>query len=288
MGSYYLAPRAATCYKQVVWALECVNACKAAIHANERHHGDHHQSGSTWVPQNTTFSRAHCPPPTPRSERSAYIVRAALGHGCHKLEKGCDKTCRFCCNLSCCPDDRPSPLFLSYTLLVNLPIAGLAAVAAIVSFTSDEEDDGDCDLFIPPGVWYIVSALLALFFCVFAIRIYSRFSHKRKPPSGGDIETGHHHHRHEKCARASCLRLHACHDRFFRCESDHQKRHALRRRPPAMSVRAGDQHNDKCTAAMCRLQLCPHTHHTYTATPKNVCYESVSYTHLTLPTTPYV
>lgn len=82
-------------------------------------------------------------------------------------EKACAATCGFCgkcCGM--CPDERPSPLFLTYTTLINLPMAAYAIWAGATVFSEP------CEMWIDPGPWLIVAACLSVFFILFALRIY--------------------------------------------------------------------------------------------------------------------
>lgn len=115
-------------------------------------------------------------------------------------EKACSGVCSLCCKLKCCPEDRPSPIFLTYTLLLNVPLGILALVLGITAFTKDVTDNPGCDFFVHPGAWLLISAALSLFFCLFALRVYRTFSKTAPPP---DIEAGG---SHEQCAPTS---LHA-------------------------------------------------------------------------------
>ena len=93
---------------------------------------------------------------------------AALGHCCSGMEKCCSKGCSSICGLKCCPKNRPSPIFLSYTLLFNVPISVIALVTAIQAFG----DDCGGDPWIKPPTYNLVMTGLSAFFIAFAIRVY--------------------------------------------------------------------------------------------------------------------
>jgi hypothetical protein len=95
-------------------------------------------------------------------------------------ERTCEATCSFCSHLQCCPKNRPSPLFLSYTVLVNLPLLALAIATGVHAFIKKVIDRPGCGYFIHPGIWLLVAAALSTFYILFAIRIYHTFS---KPPT---------------------------------------------------------------------------------------------------------
>jgi hypothetical protein len=102
-------------------------------------------------------------------------VLAAIGYCCLGCERACEATCSLCsraCCHGCCPRDRPSPVFLNYTLVANVPIAAIAIIVAIISFINGATDKHGCDMFIHPGAWLLIQAALAIFFIAFAVRIY--------------------------------------------------------------------------------------------------------------------
>jgi hypothetical protein len=115
--------------------------------------------------------------------------------------------CHFCCNLGCCcGKERPSPIFLTYTFLVNAPLAVIAIAAGIQAFAADVTKDSWCRMFLHPGIYLFIAAAFAIFFMIFAIRIYITFS-RSGPATHGDTEAGKGKH---KCAPAQPIpcRLH--------------------------------------------------------------------------------
>lgn len=97
----------------------------------------------------------------------------ALGYCCSACDKGCSAVCKgFCSCCNCCPEDRPSPLFLTYTLLFNLPVAIVGLVVAL----SNVSDWNDCDTFINAVLWLLIQSGLAIFFIAFGVRLYILFA----------------------------------------------------------------------------------------------------------------
>lgn len=101
-------------------------------------------------------------------------------------EKACSSTCSLCFKLNCCPEDRPSPIFLTYTLLINIPLGILALVLGITAFVNNVTDNPGCNFFVHPGTWLLIAVALSAFFCLFALRIYQTFRKTATP----DIEAG--------------------------------------------------------------------------------------------------
>lgn len=106
-----------------------------------------------------------------------FPCNAVLGKCCWCCEKGCEKAFGAC--LGCGGEDRPSPLFLTYTIWFTLPIA---AVAIWAGFLANEKN---CEMFISPIVWAFVLAACCFFFMIFAVRVYITLS---RPYDGVDAQ----------------------------------------------------------------------------------------------------
>eukprot|EP00892_Ulva_mutabilis_P010115 jgi/Ulvmu1/7476/UM037_0019.1 len=110
----------------------------------------------------------------------------ALGHCCSGMEKGCSKGCSAMCGLKCCPQNHPSPIFLTYTLLFNVPIGVAALITAIRAFG----EDCDGDTWVKPEVWNLVTCGLAAFFIAFSIRVYMVLSAPYDQGAVSNMEAG--------------------------------------------------------------------------------------------------
>ena len=102
------------------------------------------------------------------------------------LERACNASCSFCCK-GCCPDDRPSPVFLAFTLMFNVPLAIIAVIAGIGTLTQHVTRRETCDMLMHPAIWLFVSAAFALIFIAFAIRVYAVLARRSAPAA--DIES---------------------------------------------------------------------------------------------------
>mmetsp|Transcript_29713 Transcript_29713/g.53241 ORF Transcript_29713/g.53241 Transcript_29713/m.53241 type:complete len:319 (-) Transcript_29713:69-1025(-) len=98
---------------------------------------------------------------------------------CQLCGKGCDAVgrclgsgcqgCNDCAREGCCPLTRPSPIFLSFTVLFNGPVALAAMVIAF------ENLGNDCRH--PLHTFLLVQAFIFnLFMILFAVRMYQQFS----------------------------------------------------------------------------------------------------------------
>lgn len=114
---------------------------------------------------------------------------AALGHCCSGMEKCCSKGCSCICGLKCCPKEHPSPIFLSYTLLFNVPMMLAAVVLAVKAFA----EDCDGDMWVKLGVWDLVAAGCSFFFILFSIRVYMTLSKPYHPDIASGMEAGTSH-----------------------------------------------------------------------------------------------
>lgn len=134
---------------------------------------------------------------------------AALGHCCSGMEKCCSKGCSAICGLKCCPENHPSPIFLSYTVLFNIPILAASVIVAIKSFA----DSCDGDMWVKPAVWNLIVAACALFFILFSIRVYYTLS--QPYPGLNDttqaMEAGTSFQQPQSCASLHCFAMR------FRC-----------------------------------------------------------------------
>ncbi|GAQ82227.1 hypothetical protein KFL_001040300 [Klebsormidium nitens] len=83
---------------------------------------------------------------------------------------GCGRCCEECltCGGCCCPEDRPSPLFLGFTVLMNAIPGVVFIVLGLLNIHNH------CDTYVP--AFFYVTAAINLFFVGFAVHIYTYFS----------------------------------------------------------------------------------------------------------------
>ena len=123
-------------------------------------------------------------PPCVASAMASYCFKPCeyigkcIDKGCECGCKACDAACSAPCQAfgkCCCPPDKPSPIFLTYSLAV----CGIPAVLALLGMTSAKDCANNVKVFL--GVMLALNlALIA-----FAIYLYHRFS---QPYSGVDQE----------------------------------------------------------------------------------------------------
>lgn len=116
---------------------------------------------------------------------------------CSACDSACDAICKCpCCK---CPEDRPSPLYLGYTLLANVPIAIIGIALAL----ANASDWSECSApFVNLNLYLLIMAAFALFFIGFATHLYRLFS-RPYDPHGDEL------HKRDFSARACHA---ACHD----------------------------------------------------------------------------
>eukprot|EP00899_Mesostigma_viride_P017046 jgi/Mesvir1/25342/Mv14024-RA.1 len=93
-------------------------------------------------------------------------VRLCCKGACEGISLGCSALCYPCKLL--CPDNAPSPIFLSYTWLVNIPLLVASLVIAVMNL------DNKCEKSIPGFLFGI--AVASAFFCAFSVHTYRALS----------------------------------------------------------------------------------------------------------------
>jgi hypothetical protein len=129
--------------------------------------------------------------------RACCLPCEALSALCDGCGRACDAVCARCdCAQCCCPPGRPSPVFLSYTLLIAGLPQTIAMVAGLVALR--QSCDQQLQLFLilnvrtPPLLETLLPAqpihrahslslgcvqgVLGVFWSVFAIHLYAQFS----------------------------------------------------------------------------------------------------------------
>ena len=101
-----------------------------------------------------------------------FVCCDVIGKTCSKCGDACTACCGGCSRLCnwICPDDRPSPIFLIYSWILNIVTCSIAAVAVA--------KDGGAPCTSDVRTWYILVFIVTGINLGFSVYLYSRFTQR--------------------------------------------------------------------------------------------------------------